>query len=134
VSEPGPTGAGERPDPPEAAAARAAPRRPLYPRLLGLKNVRPSGWQRALLGEGALALAVVLVLADLASAWSLVVLPLGVAAVVKAHDVLAGLLAALRPAGPANDDGAAPRPAGPGNDDGAAPRREAAPGVEAERG
>jgi hypothetical protein len=33
-----------------------------------------------------------LALADLATAWTLVVLPLAVAAVVKAHDVLAGLL------------------------------------------
>ena len=80
-----------------------APRkRPLYPRLLRLRNVHPNGWQRAALGEGALAVAVVLVLADLASAWTLLALPLGVAAVVKAHDVLAGLLHGGR-----DDDGAA---------------------------
>lgn len=78
-------------------------KRPLYPRLLRLRNVHPNGWQRAALGEGALAVAVVLVLADVASAWTLLVLPLGVAAVVKAHDVLAGLLRA-----PQDDDGAAP--------------------------
>jgi hypothetical protein len=121
VSEPGLPGTGERTDPRRVAAPRGPQRRPLYPRLLGLKNVRPNGWQRAVLGEGALALAVVLVLADLASAWSLLVLPLGVAAVVKAHDVLAGMLAV-------------PGPAGPENDDGAAPERGAAPGVEVERG
>ena len=74
-------------------------RLPLYSRLLRLRHVRPNGWQRALLAEGALALGVLLVLADLASAWTLVVLPLAVAAVVKAHDALAGLLA--RPAGAA---------------------------------
>jgi hypothetical protein len=88
-------------------------RRPLYPRLLRLRHVRPNGWQRAVLGEGAIALAAVLVLADVASAWTLLVLPLGVAALVKAHDVLAGLLAARPPA-----DG--PRPGsrtGPGADD-----------------
>ena len=84
----------------------ASGRRPLYPRLLRLRHVHPNGWQRAVLGEGALALAVVLVLADLASAWTLLVLPLGVAVVVKAHDVLAGLLASSP--GPADDDGAAP--------------------------
>jgi len=91
--------------PPEEQPVRA--KRPLYPRLLRLKNVSPNGWQRALLGEGALALAVVLVLADVASAWTLLALPLGVAVFVKAHDVLAGLL--TRPAaGSRNDDGAAP--------------------------
>ncbi|MFP5219380.1 MAG: hypothetical protein ACLGIG_06520 [Actinomycetes bacterium] len=82
----------------------APPRkRPLYPRLLRLKNISPNGWQRAALGEGALAVAVVLVLADLASAWTLLALPLGVAVVVKAHDLLAGLLRE-----PADDDGAGP--------------------------
>lgn len=68
-------------------------RRPLYWRLLALRHVRPNAWQRALLGEGALALAVVLVLADLATAWTLLVLPLAVGAFVKLHDVVAGLLA-----------------------------------------
>jgi hypothetical protein len=79
-----------------AAAARGGPapaRRPLYPRLLRLRAVHPNAWQRALLGEGALAIAVLLVLADLATAWTLLVLPLAVAAVVKAHDLLAGILA-----------------------------------------
>jgi hypothetical protein len=66
---------------------------PLYPRLLRLRHVHPNAWQRAALGEGALAVAVLLVLADLATAWTLLVLPLAVAAVVKAHDLLAGLLA-----------------------------------------
>ncbi len=71
----------------------SAPRsRPLYPRLLRLRHIAPNAWQRAALGEGALIVAVLLVLADLASAWTLLVLPLAVAGVVKAHDVLAGLL------------------------------------------
>lgn len=91
-------------------------KRPLYPRLLRLRNVHPNGWQRAALGEGALAVAVVLVLADLASAWTLLALPLGVAVVVKAHDVLAGLLGR-----PGDDDGAAPA-------EGAAPEGSAASG------
>ena len=39
-----------------------------------------------------IALAILLVLADLASAWTLLVLPLAVAVVVKANDALAGLL------------------------------------------
>jgi hypothetical protein len=90
-------------------------KRPLYPRLLRLRNVRPNAWQRALFGEGALAVAVVLVLADIASAWTLLVLPFAVAAVVKAHDVLAGVL-----------------PGHAGHDDGADPTRGPAPSDERE--
>ena len=70
---------------------------PLYSRLLRLRHVTPNAWQRAVLGEGALAVAVLLVLADLATAWTLVALPLAVAAVVKAHDALAGFLAPQAP-------------------------------------
>ena len=72
-------------------------KKPLYPRLLRLRHIAPKAWQRALLGEGALAVAVLLVLADLASAWTLLVLPVAVAAVVKAHDLTAGLLARRPP-------------------------------------
>jgi hypothetical protein len=75
------------------------PKRPFYVRLLHLRHIAPNAWQRALLGEGSLALAVVLVLADLATAWTLLVLPLAVAVMVKAHDLLARLLG--RPRGPA---------------------------------
>ncbi|HUR13884.1 MAG TPA: hypothetical protein VM097_05265 [Mycobacteriales bacterium] len=65
---------------------------PLYPKLLRLKNVHPNAWQRAVLGEGMALLGALLALADVASAWSIVVLPVAVGAVVKAHDVLAGHL------------------------------------------
>lgn len=65
---------------------------PLYWRFLRLRHVRPNGWQRAALVEGVLATSVVLTLADVASAWTLVVLPLASVAVVKAHDLLAGSL------------------------------------------
>ena len=75
-------------------------RRPLYVRLLRLRHVQLSGWQRALLRDGALVLAVVLVLADLASAWLLLALPLAVAVVVKAHDIVAGQLRAQPPRTP----------------------------------
>ena len=93
-------------DEPQAEPAR--PRKtPLYPRLLRLKNVHPNAWQRAALGEGALGVAVLLVLADLATAWTLLVLPLAVAVVVKAHDLVAGLLART-PATPEPPDGAGP--------------------------
>ena len=76
----------------EAAARGKRPKRPLYIRLLHLRHIAPNAWQRAVLGEGSLGLAVVLVLADLATAWTLLVLPLAVAVLVKAHDLLARLL------------------------------------------
>ena len=77
----------------QPAAAKERTKTPLYPRLLRLRHVAPNAWQRAVLGEGALGVAVLLVLADLATAWTLLALPLAVAVVVKAHDGLAGLLA-----------------------------------------
>jgi hypothetical protein len=67
-------------------------KRPLYVRLLHLQHIAPNAWQRALFGEGSFALAAVLVLADLATAWTLLALPVVVALLVKAHDLLAGLL------------------------------------------
>jgi hypothetical protein len=73
-----------------ASGAPAKP--PMYWRLLRLRHVHPNGWQRAVFAEGVLALSLVLVLADVASAWTLLVLPLASAVVVKAHDVLVGLL------------------------------------------
>lgn len=79
--------------PPDGAGGTPVP---LYWRLLRLRHVHPNGWQRALLVEGVLLVAVVLTLADVASAWTLVVLPLVSAAVVKAHDLLAGSLPSKR--------------------------------------
>jgi hypothetical protein len=79
-----------------AARPSSRPRRertPLYARLLRLRHLELRGWQRVLLGEGAVVLGVLVAMADLASAWSVAVLPLAVAAGVKFHDVLAGLLA-----------------------------------------
>lgn len=99
------------PDPPEPIRAPASPaasgpaktsepekvsdpadRRPFYPRLLRLRHVHPNAWQRAALGEGAALVGGLLALADLASAWSVLVLPVAVAVVVKGHDLLAGML------------------------------------------
>lgn len=77
---------------------------PLYPRLLQLKNVHPNAWQRAVLGEGMAVLGALLVMADLASGWSIVVLPVAMAAVVKSHDVMAGLLTEEEPAPDASED------------------------------
>ena len=68
-------------------------KKPLYPRLLRLKHVHPNAWQRAVLGEGMAVLGALLVMADLASGWSILVLPLAMAVVVKSHDVVAGILA-----------------------------------------
>lgn len=67
-------------------------KKPLYPRLLRLQHVHPNAWQRAALGEGAIGVGVLLSMADLATAWTIVALPVAVAAIVKAHDVLQGLL------------------------------------------
>jgi hypothetical protein len=77
------------PEVPKEWAGRPAP---LYWRLLRLRYVRPNGWLRALFFEGAVAVAVVLVLSGAASVWTIVVLPLVVALIVKANDVLAGSL------------------------------------------
>jgi hypothetical protein len=77
--------------PAEATAGKKA-KKPLYPRLLRLRHIEPNAWQRAALGEGAIGVGVLLAMADLASAWTIVVLPLAVAAVVKGHDLLQGLL------------------------------------------
>lgn len=66
---------------------------PFYPQLLRLKNIHPNAWQRAFLGEGMALMGVLLAMADLASAWAIVALPVAVAVIVKGHDLLAGALA-----------------------------------------
>jgi hypothetical protein len=74
---------------------RDAPRRPpLYARVLRLRHLRPSGLLCFLSFEGAIALAVLLALAELVPWWTVLVLPAGVAAMVKVNDLLAGYLAA----------------------------------------
>lgn len=65
---------------------------PLYPRLLGLRHIQPNAWQRACLVEGMAALGGLAALADKASAWAPLALPIAAAVVVKFHDVLVGLL------------------------------------------
>lgn len=69
-----------------------SPHRSAYARLLRLRRLRLTGWQRALLVEGVLVVGALLALADAVSAWTVVVLPVAVAAAVKAQDVLTGLL------------------------------------------
>lgn len=73
---------------------------PLYARVLRLRHLNLATWQRVLYVEGAVAVGVVLALGELASAWTILALPLLLAAVVKFHDVLAGLLASTSPADP----------------------------------
>ena len=66
---------------------------PFYSRMLRLRHIHPRPWHRAVLGEGSIALAGLLVMMDVASSWVLVALPVAVAATVKFHDLLAGALA-----------------------------------------
>ena len=76
----------------DARPAAEQPRLSLYSRLLRLRHVQLRPWHRAVLAEGSIAVAVLLTMADLATAWTLLVLPLAVAALVKLHDVVAGLI------------------------------------------
>jgi hypothetical protein len=73
---------------------------PLYPRLLKLRHVHPNGWQRAALVEGMVLLGALAALADRATSWAPLILPVAAAGVVKFHDVLAGVL----PSTPKDDD------------------------------
>ena len=86
---------------PEGDAPGQPAKRPIYPRLLRLRHLHLKAWQRAALGEGAVATALLLVAADVATGWTLLVLPLAVAAVVKANDVVAGVLRHPADPGPA---------------------------------
>src|SRR4051794_24457868 len=107
-------------EPSEATEDGALPiKDPLYWRALRLQTLRPNGWQRFFLVEGVVTVAVVLVLADAASAWTLLALPLASVIVVKGHDMLAGLLrghpsTAMAPP-PEGDDAVAKRDRGPGS-------------------
>jgi hypothetical protein len=60
----------------------------LYVRVLRLQGLAPNTWQRMLLVEGVFIIAGILVLADVASAWTLIVLPVMVALMVKLNDVI----------------------------------------------
>lgn len=73
--------------------------RPLYARILRLKHITPSGLLCFVFLEGALALGVLLALAELVSWWGVIVLPLTVALMVKLNDVIAGMLPGAAPGG-----------------------------------
>ncbi|MEU4400787.1 hypothetical protein ACIQH6_25670 [Micromonospora orduensis] len=66
--------------------------RPLYARLLGLRFVNPGGVLCFLFFEGAIALAVLLALAELVTWWSVLVLPAVVAVMVKLNDLVAAVV------------------------------------------
>lgn len=65
---------------------------PLYPRILRLRHIHPKAWQRALLVEGMAIIGGLVALADKATSWAPLILPVAAAGVVKFHDVLAGML------------------------------------------
>ncbi|HWL36672.1 MAG TPA: hypothetical protein VNQ77_10800 [Frankiaceae bacterium] len=89
--------------------ASGGEKEPLYPRVLRLEHVHPNGWQRALLVEGMAVAGGLVALADRATAWAPLILPIGAAAVVKFHDVLAGVLPRREPSAETrqNDSGGA---------------------------
>jgi len=68
-------------------------RRSFYVSLLRLKRIRPTGAQRLLLIEGSVTLGVIAALADIVSAWIILILPVAVAAAVKFEDMVATALA-----------------------------------------
>jgi hypothetical protein len=76
---------------------------PLYGRMLGLRHLAPSGFLCFVFLEGAVALGMLLALAELINWWGVIVLPVTVAVMVKLNDVVAGALsrteAARRPIG-----------------------------------
>lgn len=65
---------------------------PLYARMLRLRHVAPSGFLCFVYLEGAVALGILLALAELVSWWGVLALPATVAVMVKLNDVIAGTL------------------------------------------
>lgn len=91
-----------------------ARQQPLYARMLGLQYLAPGGFLCFVFLEGAVALGILLALAELVSWWGVLVLPAMVAAMVKLNDVVAGSL--IRPAAAARTTPVAPvRTAPPGS-------------------
>jgi hypothetical protein len=103
---------------------------PLYARMLRLRHLAPSGFLCFVFLEGAVALGMLLALAELVSWWGVLVLPATVAGMVKLNDVIAGMLARparpvrRMPPPPSSEDTHAPRlrpaavpPGPPGDDD-----------------
>jgi hypothetical protein len=72
-------------------SGEAAPKRPLYARVLRLHYVHPGGLLCFAFFEGMILLAILLALAELVTWWVVIILPATVAAMVKVNDVIAGL-------------------------------------------
>jgi hypothetical protein len=68
--------------------------------VLRLKHLRPGGVLCFVFFEGAIALGILMTLAELVSSWIIVLLPLTVAVAVKFNDVVAGAIAVPRAAIP----------------------------------
>nr|WP_232534362.1 hypothetical protein [Plantactinospora sp. KBS50] len=66
--------------------------RPLYARVLGLRHVEPGGLLCFAFFEGTIILSLLLALAELVSWWTILALPLAVAAMVKLNDEAASAL------------------------------------------
>ena len=90
--------------------AEPAHDQPLYARMLRLRHLSPSGFLCFVYLEGAVALGILLALAELVSWWGVLVLPVTVAAMVKLNDVVAGAL--TRPTGSAAASAPVVTPAG----------------------
>jgi hypothetical protein len=73
---------------------------PIYARILVLRHLAPSGFLCFVFFEGAVALGILLALAELVSWWGVLVLPATVAVMVKLNDVVAGSLARAAAPGP----------------------------------
>ncbi|GAA4598956.1 hypothetical protein BJY16_002906 [Actinoplanes octamycinicus] len=74
-----------------------AAHQPLYARVLRLRHLSPGGLLCFVFLEGAIALGVLLALAELVSWWGVLVLPIAVAVMVKFNDLVAGWLAPSAP-------------------------------------
>ncbi|MBL7256102.1 hypothetical protein [Paractinoplanes lichenicola] len=66
--------------------------RPMYARMLRLRFLTPNGFLCFVFLEGAVALGILLALAELVSWWGVIVLPITVAIMVKLNDLIAGAL------------------------------------------
>jgi hypothetical protein len=86
---------------------------PLYARTLRLRHLAPSGFLCFVFLEGAVALGVLLALAELVSWWGVLVLPVSVAGMVKLNDVIAGMLAGPTAPSRRTPPGAAEAPGAP---------------------
>lgn len=74
--------------------------RPLYARMLRLRFLTPNGFLCFVFFEGAVALGILLALAELVSWWGVIVLPITVAIMVKLNDLIAGALTPVPVAAP----------------------------------